>query len=366
MTAYGVAAAGSSRVSICLVGELPPPTGGMAIQAEMLGAALRSEGHRVRHVRTNALSQDSPLRQLPLIRGVVNFAMYLPLMLIGAMSCKVVHIFSNSGLSFFLFSAPAILTGRLLRKHVVVHYHGGAAPLFLASSGRLVVPLLKSASALVVPSGYLARVFSEHGLKPVQIPNMVAPAEPRVDHGLPPRPRILMARNLTPVYNVACGLRVFSKVLARFPEAELIVAGEGPERDALLRLAQELGAAGRVQFLGNIGNARLREWMLRSDVLLNTSRTDNQPVSIMEAFASGLVVVSTSVGGIPDLVRHEINGLLGPDDDAPALAALVLQALQDADLRQRLVRNARASAEQFFWPCIYPALVRTYGGAEAA
>lgn len=366
MTAAGVAHAGASRASICLVGELPPPTGGMAIQAEMLGAALSSEGHRVRHVRTNALSQGSPLRRLPFIRGIVNFAMYLPSLLFGAMSCRVVHIFSNSGLSFFLFSVPAIITGRLLRKHVVVHYHGGAAPSFLARSGQFALPLLRSAHALVVPSGYLARVFSEYGLKTVQIPNMITPAKPRLNNGSPPKPRLLMARNLTPVYNVACGLKVFSQVLARFPEAELVVAGEGPEREALLHLAQELGATGHIQFLGNISNDLLREWMLRSEILLNTSRTDNQPVSIMEAFASGLLVVSTSVGGIPDLVRHEINGLLGPDDDAPALAALVFRALQDADLRQRLVRNAKVCAEEFFWPRIYPALVRTYGGAATA
>jgi glycosyltransferase involved in cell wall biosynthesis len=356
---------GEHRPSICLVAELPPPTGGMAVQAERLGAALRSEGHRVRHIRTNALPQGSLLRRVPVIRGIVNLAMYLPSLLAGAMRSRVIHIFSNSGLSFALFSVPAIIAGRLMRKHVVVHYHGGAAPQFLANSGRLVVPLLRSANSLVVPSAYLARVFSSYGLSPLQIPNMVTPAGQRTTSEARPGPCILMARNLTPVYNVACGLRAFAQVAWRYSSAELIVAGDGPERGALDRLAQDLGVAERVKFLGNIGNDRLRTLMQRADVLLNTSRTDNQPVSIMEAFASGLPVVSTAVGGIPDLVTHEFNGLLAPDDDAQALAALIVRALQDVALRQQLVRNALASADQFTWPRIYPALVRAYGAAAS-
>ncbi len=260
------------RASICLVGELPPPTGGMAVQAERLGAALRSEGHRVLHVRTNILSHGSAVRRVPIIRGIVNFAMYLPSLLVGAMRCRVVHIFSNSGLSFALFSAPAIIAGRLMRKHVVVHYHGGAAPQFLQNFSQFVVPLLRSANALVVPSTYLVRVFANYGLRPMQIPNVILPVGALAIVEARPAPCILMARNLTPVYNVACGLRAFAQVAADCSTAELIVAGDGPERSALERLAQDLGVSGRVQFLGNINNDHLRTLMLQEEhylIILN-------------------------------------------------------------------------------------------------
>ena len=350
------------RPSVCLVAELPPPAGGMAVQAERLSGELRKEGHALRNVRTNALAHGSLVRRVPGLRGLVNWALFMPSLLASASRCRIVHIFSNSGLSFFLFSMPAILVGRLLSRRVVVHYHGGAAPEFLASSAKFVVPLLRLAQAIVVPSPFLARVFQRYGLSTVEIANLVTIAAPAPRIGSKATPRLLTARNLTPVYNLACALRTFARVRARLPGAELTIAGDGPERASLERLSQTLGVSGQVRFVGSIGNDQLRALMGESDVLLNTSRTDNQPVSIIEAFASDLPVVSTDVGGIPDLVTDGLEGLLAPDDDDAALAAAILRLLEDDELRLRLVANARQRALQFSWPRIYPALAATYSG----
>lgn len=353
---------GGRRPSVCLVAELPPPAGGMAVQAERLSGQLRTQGHALRNVRTNALAHGSAVRRVPLLRGLVNWALFMPNLLASIPRCRVVHIFSNSGLSFFLFSMPAILLGRLFVRRVVVHYHGGAAPGFLARSAHVVVPLLRLAQAIIVPSPFLARVFQRYGLSTVEIANLVTIAAPGRRAGTAATPRLLTARNLTPVYNIACALRTFARVHARLPGAELTVAGDGPERAHLEKLAATLGITGQVRFTGSIGNDQLRALMGECDVLLNTSRTDNQPVSVMEAFASGLAVVSTDVGGIPDLVTNGVDGLLAPDDDDAALAAAILRLLEDGELRTRLIANARQHALRFSWPRIYPALALTYGG----
>ena len=100
--------------------------------------------------------------------------------------------------------------------------------------------------------------------------------------------------------------------------------------------------------------------MLEADMLLNASRADNQPVSIVEAFSAGTIVVSTNVGGIPDLVTHDVDGLLAPDDDHLALAGEAIRALTDPSLARRLTARGAARAADFTWPRIYPILAAAY------
>lgn len=355
----------SGPLSICLIAELPPPMGGMAIQAVRLSDALRAEGHEIKHVSTNSLAHSSPIRRIPLLRGVVNLAMFIASLLKRTRGSDIVHIFANSGLSFFLFAVPAVAVGRLKGCFVILHYHGGAAPQFLQRAGSLVVPWLQRAQALLVPSAFLARTFAAYGLQTTIVPNLVETIEGPHRPSAPQAPRILMARNLSRVYNIACGLRVFREVLNRIPEAELIVAGDGPDKASLQDLAQALDLGDRCRFVGSVDNVTLRRMMLDADILLNTSRADNQPVSIMEAFSAGAVVVSTDVGGIGDLVTHDENGLLAPDDDHVALAALVIRVLSDPTLARRLTDRAKTRAADFTWPKVYPVLANVYGCREA-
>lgn len=346
--------------SICLVAELPPPVGGMGIQAFRLGEALRREGHAVRNAPTNALRHDSPLRRIPVLRGIVNFGMYLIVLARGMRGADIIHVFANSGLSFFLFAVPAIALGRSIGRPLVLHYHGGAAPAFLRKAGPYVVPWLRAADVLLVPSAFLGRTFLRHGLNPIEVPNLVDPVVGQRSARDPSAPRILMARNLAPVYNIECGLRAFREILTEFPRATLAVAGDGPDRPKLQELARALELGEHCRFVGSVDNMVLRGMMLDADILLNTSRADNQPVSIVEAFSAGMIVVSTNVGGIPDLVTHEVDGLLAPDDDHHGLAEAALRALKEPTLADRLTTRAVTRAADFTWPRIYPILVTAY------
>ncbi len=86
------------------------------------------------------------------------------------------------------------------------------------------------------------------------------------------------------------------------------------------------------------------------DIFLNTNRIDNMPVSVVEAAAFGLPVVSTNVGGIPYLLEEGKTGLLVPTDDPGAVAAAVSRLLADPGLARRLSTNGRSLAEQSAWP----------------
>jgi glycosyltransferase involved in cell wall biosynthesis len=94
--------------------------------------------------------------------------------------------------------------------------------------------------------------------------------------------------------------------------------------------------------------------MNRGDIFLNTTNVDNTPISVIEAMACGLCVVSTNVGGLPYLLENEEDALLVAPGDPEAMATAVRRLLTDAELAERLSRNARRKAEQFDWSVILP------------
>lgn len=348
--------------AICLVSELPPPPGGMAVQAEMLTAGLRREGHAVINVPTNALAHDSAWRRVPLLRGMLNLSLFLSRLWPACFRADVIHVFSHSYLSFFLFTFPAVAAGKVMAKRVILHYHGGGAGAFLKSWYWLARLALEIADRIVVPSGFLAAVFLRHHLRTVEIPNILALDSLPFRQRSPLQPHVIMARHLEPEYNVACGLHAFTLLRQSYPQATLTIAGDGSEKAMLVSLCRELGITGSVTFTGNVENTQMKTLYDRADIYLNSSRVDNQPVSILEAFACGLPVVSTAVGGIPFMARHGEDAMLAPDNDPAQLAAHMAALLQDDALSARLIHQARQRMQEHSWAPIYSKLLRLYHG----
>lgn len=344
---------------IALVAELPPPPGGMALQAERLTEGLRERGHTVVNVPTNALPHASSWRRVPGLRGLLNLAWFLRL-LPAVREVDCVHVFSNSFLSFFLFTAPAALAARLWRRRLVLHYHGGAAGAFLERWHPLAAPVLRAADRIAVPSQFLVEVFRRHGFAAAEVPNTIALDAYTYRPRESVRPHVLVARHLEPVYNVRCALRAFAQVAGQRPEARMTVAGDGSERESLAVLARGLGIADRVRFTGNVDRLAMLALYAEADVLLNSPRADNQPVSILEAFASGMPVVSTNVGGIPYLVTDGRDGLLAGDDDAEALARRLMALVEDPGLVSRLAAEGWRHVQRHAWENVYPLLMALY------
>lgn len=347
---------------ICLVSELSPPPGGMAVQAEMLTAGLRRQGHQVINVPTNALAHGSAWRRIALLRGMVNLSVFLSRLWPSCFKADVVHIFSHSYLSFFLFTLPAVAAGKMMGKRVIIHYHGGAAEAFLERWFWLARLALESADVLIVPSGFLTRIFGRYHLRTTEVPNILPLDTLPFRERSPLRPRILVARHLEANYNVACALRAFSILHRSFPDATLTIGGDGSEKPALTSLLQKLGIARSVTFTGNVDSIRMRSLFDSNDIYLNSSHIDNQPVSLLEAFACGLPAVTTAVGGIPDMATHGEDALLAPDNDDAGLAGHMIALLKDTALCARIVRHARQRALGHSWGSIYGKLRQIYLG----
>ena len=115
-------------------------------------------------------------------------------------------------------------------------------------------------------------------------------------------------------------------------------------------LVGELLLGESVHFSGRIDNADIPALYATADCLVNPSTVDNMPNSILEAFASGVPVVSTNAGGIPDMVADGVSALLVPVGDHNAMATQVLRVLKDPTLAHSLRRAGLAEAQKFGWP----------------
>jgi glycosyltransferase involved in cell wall biosynthesis len=162
----------------------------------------------------------------------------------------------------------------------------------------------------------------------------------RAERGIAPDvPLIGIVARLAPVKDVETLLRAFAGVLARGSNAQLVVAGDGPSRDALQSLARELGIADAVHFLGMATDtaAVYREL----DVFVLSSRSEGTSISLLEAMASGVPAVATAVGGNVDMLAHGERGMLVPSADPDALGAALWDALHDRARALRVAERAR-------------------------
>lgn len=348
-------------MNVGIVGPFPPPVGGMAVQADLLARMLSKDGVAVRKIRTNR-DLKGFIASIPGLRTAFKFGR-LNLHLVSFLpKTDVVHLFSGSRHAFFLESLPTIIICRLLRRRLVLNYHGGQAEMFLKKWKSVVALFLRMASVIVVPSDFLRSVFEKFGLSCEVIPNMIDIDTFRYRFHEKIPPRIVNVRHLSMVYNIDCTLKAFKIIKGEMPEASLILAGSGPEEERLRELSRRLELED-VIFLGGVEMSDLPALYGEGGVSINSSDFDNMPLTILEAFAAGLPVVSTRVGGIPYIIRHEYNGLLVDPDDHKGLAREVLRLFKDQDLARKLAENGRRDCEEkYAWPSIKEHLFKVYSG----
>lgn len=328
--------------------------GGQAVQANYLLEHLHREAmFEVGFVPHNP-RLPGPLRLLQSIkylRTIITSLLYCINLLIQVPKYDIVHLFSASYLSFLLAPMPAILVARFFGKKVILNYRSGEAEDHLRSWPRTAVPIMKLADELIVPSTYLVEVFNKFGLRAFPIANIIDPERFKFRERRPLLPIFFSNRNLYPLYNVACILRAFAKIQERFPEARLIIAGDGSQRSSLETLAKQLKLE-NVEFRGRIAPHKMNELYDEAHIFLNSSNIDNMPGSILESFASGLPVVSTSAGGIRCIVNHGSTGLLVPRNDHEGMASFAIKLLESPELASSLAHNAYKECSAYTWPAV--------------
>jgi glycosyltransferase involved in cell wall biosynthesis len=133
-----------------------------------------------------------------------------------------------------------------------------------------------------------------------------------------------------------------------YPEASLTLVGGGAEEPKLRAVASELRLR-NLTFTGRVAPHEIAAFYADHDIYIQTPNIDNMPASVLEAFASGLPVVSTEAGGVPAILEHGKDGLLAPLDDDEAVAAHVLRLLSDAEWARSLAASGHATLQNYTW-----------------
>lgn len=334
-----------------LVGPVPPPYGGMAMQTLQLVRLLEAEGLAVDLLATNRPCRPAFLAHIRGARAVFRLLPFLLDVWRLAGRVDVIHLMANSGWAWQLHCAPTLWLAWLRATPVVVNYRGGEAQAYFDRSFRWIRPSLKKASITVVPSAYLEAVFERFGETTRIIPNIIDRQLFRPRPGVNRRTfTLVITRNLEPIYGINTAIRAFGQVYATDPSLRLRIAGSGPEETSLRSLAQQLGLGDVVTFEGRLDREGIVELYAEADAMLNPSTVDNMPNSVLEALACGLPVISTDVGGVPFIVTHRETALLVPPADISAMAEAISEIKNDAALRKTLSNNGLAQIEQYIWP----------------
>lgn len=296
--------------------------------------------------------------RLPLLRTLIREPLYALALWGKLKDAHVAHIYSASYSSFVLAPLPAWLMARLRGTKTLINYHSGECRDHLRRS-HTARRVLKGTDRLVVPSGYLVEVLGQFGLASRAIANIVDGSQFSFRVRRPLRAHLVCTRGFHPYYCVDVVVRAFAAVQKAFPDARLDLVGGGPLEKDIRDLVREMNLAG-VEFKGIAARNEIGRFYDQADIFINGSRLDNMPVSVLEAFASGMPVVSTEPEGMRYLVEHERTGLLSPPGDAAALAQNVIRVLQDSALAERLVGNAQQEFQRYSWTVVREEWLEVY------
>ena len=234
-------------------------------------------------------------------------------------------------------------------------------------SGRTAA--LRGAARIICPSQYLRELALGWGLPPervVVLPNP-APEVPALPAAEELRRKLELNGQLLVFagrMNAQKSLEVALEALAR-TEATLLLLGEGPDRPRLEERAVALGLDSRVRFLGPQPRERVLELFRAADASILSSSWENFPHTVVESLAVGTPVISTAVGGVPEVVTDGTNGLLVAAGDPAGLADAIRRFFGDEELRERLRAGAAGSLERFSPERVYAEIERVLQEAAA-
>ena len=282
---------------------------------------------------------------------------------------EIAQVDVYSGNAFF-FAEAACWTLRKARKPYVLTLHGGNLPAFSNKWPRRVRRLLNSAAIVTCPSPFLLEKLHNFRNDLVLIPNPLEVTSFPFVHRQNPKPNLIWLRAFHKIYNPELAPRVIYALRKNFPEVRLMMGGPVKEQSSFLKMkkvAKELTVEDRIEICGAISRENVAAFLNQGDIFLNTTYFDNTPVSIIEAMACGLCIVTTNVGGVPYLLKDNNDALLVPSNDAESMAAAITRVLKEQGLASKVSKNARTSAEKFDWSKILPrweSLFQTLTGHE--
>jgi glycosyltransferase involved in cell wall biosynthesis len=257
--------------------------------------------------------------------------------------------------SNFYVAAVAASLCRLYKIKYIPILHGGNLPQRIEQWPKVSKRIFDNSYINVSPSGYLNYEFKHHGYENVvTIPNNIFMKDYTFKERNTFLPRLLWVRSFDKTYNCEMAVEVLRLLVEKFPDAELCMVG--PDKDGSMQtvkdLAAQYGLTGRLKITGKMSKPDWHKLSEKYDIFISTTNFDNTPVSVIEAMALGLPVVSTNVGGVPYLIDDGKDGLLCEKGNAEDMAEKILQLISSPEKSKDICINARRKVESFDWEVV--------------
>ena len=251
----------------------------------------------------------------------------------------------------FYFALIVSQFARILKIKYIPILHGGNLPQRIDKSKILSNLIFKNSYKNIAPSNFLKSEFEKRGYKTDFIPNILEIENYNYKQRKTMKPFLLWVRAFKELYNPVMAIKVLDLVKKQHSSAKLCMIG--PQIDnsykEAVTLAKDLNIYSSVEFTGVLTKT---EWLKKSkdfDIFINTTNFDNTPVSVMEAMALGLPIVSTNVGGLPYLIENNIDGMLVDKENPEQMANAIIGLIENKDFYKQLISNAREKVEKFSW-----------------
>lgn len=273
----------------------------------------------------------------------------------------IIHSHGSSNMGFFPI-VISIIAGKIInRKRTIITYHGGGAAEFLNKHHRFIKIILSKADVVTVMSGFLLKTFSKYNINTSILPNLI---DIKIIENININfnvPKLVSIRALETIYNIDAVIKAFSIVEKKYPHSQLRIVGKGNELENLTTLATNLELK-NISFLGSMTNEQIPDELSSSNIMISVPSFDNQPMSILEAFACGIPVISSNVGGIPYMIKDGINGLLVELNRPAQIAEKVDWIINHPEQTKEIIANAKYELKQYQWSSIKKQLFEIYQG----
>ncbi len=333
------------EIKLLIIGNYAEGKGGISGVISNHYQKLRQEGCQVDIFNTKR-------------HNLIRLFLLLPL-IVRLRKYNIIHIHGCSYMGFYPIVLGLIASKWIYHKTTVVTYHGGGAKDFLSKRQRFVRFFLKKADEVTVMSPFLQDIFTAFNIPTVILPNLVdieVRRDNEVDFTIP---KLISLRSLSSIYNIHDIISAYEIVLQNNPKTELTIAGSG-EKQAVLKEQAESIQNANITFLGHISNLEIQTILSQANIMISVPSFDNQPMSILEAFACGTLVISSNAGGVPYMIQDGVNGLLVDAHRPEQVAKKIIWVMNHPEERRQIIENAKKAIKQYQWHNIKEQLLQIY------
>ena len=352
----------SRTIRVTIVAPGPKSEGGIRSVVERIIPRLEERDDIDVTWLASQRAGSSLAKLLFFVQAVVKAFLYIP-------RSDIVHLHGAVHLSL-LRKSVFIWLAALFRCRIVYHFHAPQTVFeeFFATSGlkcRYALATLRRCDAIAVLSDSwehtVRKVLPDSNI--VVIYNPVMEAQTVTAVPAPESRDVLYLAHLIRRKGFDDLIKAFQQVAAAVPDARLVFCGSG-ETEYASQLGAELGISDNLVFRGWIHETEIANQLAAATVFCLPSYDEGLPMGILEAMSSGVAIVTTPVGGVPDVLTHEVNALLFQPGDIESLGEQLIRLLTDADLRERLLAQALSDSVAFQpqkiagdWAAMYESLV---------